>query len=111
MAAAADGFAAGGFFVVVDCVIGPWMLDLFLPLARPLHYVVLRVPPEEAIARCASRTGDALRDPGIIANLHGQFADLGPYAPHALDVMALGAGAVARAIDEAMAGGAFRLRP
>ncbi len=46
VAGAADRFAAGGFLTIVDCTIGPWMLDLFLSTNRPLHYVVLRVPPK-----------------------------------------------------------------
>ena len=110
VAGAAEGFATGGFLVIVDCVIGPWMLDLFLGLDRPLHYIVLHVPPEEAVRRCAGRTGDGLRDPGIIADLHRQLADLGPYASHALDVTGRDTDEVARAVDEALAGGAFRLR-
>ncbi len=109
VAAAADRFAQGGFLVVVDCAIGPWMLDLFRPLNRPLHYVVLRVPPEEAVLRCAARTGDALRDPAIIRDLHRQFAELGPLSAHALDVAGLAPEGVAQAVDEALAGGAFRL--
>lgn len=109
VAAAAGAFAASGFLVVVDCAIGPWMLDLFLGLDHPLHYVVLRVPPDEAILRCSTRTSDALRDPDIIADLHRQFADLGPYGRHRLDVSGLGPHAMADAIDEALTSGQFRL--
>jgi hypothetical protein len=87
----------------------PGCRTCFLSLNRPLHYVVLRVPPEEAVRRCADRTGDALRDPEIIADLHRQFADLGLYASHALNVTGLGPDAVSLAVDETLAGGAFRL--
>ena len=109
VAGAAEGFASGGFLVVVDCVVGPWMLDLFLRLDRPIHYVVLTVSPDEAVARCASRTGDALRDPAIIRDLHRQFADLGPHKPHRLDVTDLAPGEVADAIDAALATGHWLL--
>ncbi len=110
VAAAADRFAAGGFLTVVDCALGPWMLDLFERLERPVHYIVVRVPPDEAVARCAIRAGDALKDPAIIHDLHRQFADLGSLAAHALDVAGLSPEAVADAIDEALAGGAYRLQ-
>ena len=111
VAGAAQGFASGGFLVVVDCVFGPWRLAPFLRLEAPLHYVVLQVPPEEAIRRCAARGGDTLQDPGIIADLHRQFADLGPHEPHRLDVTGLGTAAVVEAVEDALAGGRFRLAP
>jgi hypothetical protein len=109
VAAAAGAFAAGGFLVVVDCVIRPWALAPFRGLDHPLHYVVLRVPVEEAVARCGTRTGEALRDPAVIADLHAQFADLGPLAGHRLDVTGLGPEEVAGCLDAGLAEGRFRL--
>jgi adenylylsulfate kinase-like enzyme len=38
LARAAEGYAKGGYFVVVDGIIGPWFLELFKALAVPLHY-------------------------------------------------------------------------
>ncbi|MGR6034988.1 MAG: AAA family ATPase [Candidatus Nitrosoglobus sp.] len=44
LAGGAEGYAKGGYFVVVDGIIGPWFLQPFRRLAAPLHYVVLRPP-------------------------------------------------------------------
>jgi hypothetical protein len=38
LARAAEGYAKGGYFVVVDGIIGPWFLEPFKALAVPLHY-------------------------------------------------------------------------
>jgi hypothetical protein len=45
---AAAGYAAGGYFVLVDGIIGPWFLDAFRSITVPLHYVVLR--PDGSVA-------------------------------------------------------------
>jgi hypothetical protein len=85
------------------------MLDLFAGMEHPLYYIVLRVPPEEAVVCCATRTGDALRDPAIITDLHRQFADLGPYVLHSLDVSGLDAPATAQVVEDALASDTFRV--
>src|SRR6201998_3778935 len=51
VASASGAFAAGGYLVVVDGVVGPWFLDPFRRLASPLSYVVLRPSAEVALAR------------------------------------------------------------
>jgi predicted kinase len=90
VAAAAGRLAASGLWlVVVDGVLGPWTLAPFRAL-HP-HYVVLRVDEEVAVARCAARGtgGDTLTASGPVRDLNRQFADLGPFERHALDVTAL----------------------
>jgi hypothetical protein len=49
VAQAAEGYARGGYFVVVDGVVGPWFLHSFNGLKQPLHY-------PGAGARCRDRT-------------------------------------------------------
>lgn len=109
VAGAAKGFAGGGFLVVVDCALHPWRIGPFRALGVPLHYAVMRAPAALAVERCAARTGDALRDPEVIADLHDQFADLGAMEAHAVDVAALSPAGTVAALEEGLADGRFRL--
>jgi len=102
-AAAAERYALGGYFVVVDGVVGPWFVEAFAGLAVPAHYVVLRTSRQEAIRCCLERGGTTLSDPVVVAELHAQFADLGRFELHALEVGGLdpdgAVGAVATALN------------
>lgn len=84
LAKAAEGYARGGYFVVVDGIVGPWFLEPFERTAVPLHYIVLRPPLGEAIRRCRERGGNTLSDPVPIAALHRQLSSLGDLERHAL---------------------------
>lgn len=92
---AAFGFAAGGYITVVDGVVGPWVLHHYRNCstrypAVTLHYVVLRPDRQTALARAQQRTTpDALVDEKPILDLWDQFADLSPYASHAIDTSSL----------------------
>jgi predicted kinase len=109
VAGAAAGYAGGGFLVVVDCVTGPWMLPPFRRLGMPLHYVVLRVDVAVAVARCQARGGDALTDPGAIADLNRQFRCLGELERHVIEADGLSPEGAAVAVEVALASGRFRL--
>jgi hypothetical protein len=109
VAGAAAGYARGGFLVIVDCVIGPWLLPAFQQTGCPLHYIILRVDPVLAVARCQRRGGDTLTDPGSITDLNNQFRQLGAFERYAMDVDDLFPEAAVAAIEEAVASGGFRL--
>ena len=109
LAKAAQGYAKGGFFVIVDGIIGPWFLDLFTALGVPLHYVVLRPPLEVAIRRCRDRGGDTLTDPEPITALHQQLSKLGELEKHAIDGGDQGRERTLTAVLEAMRSSRFRL--
>ncbi|MCV9942113.1 MULTISPECIES: AAA family ATPase [Rhizobium] len=106
---AASGYAAGGYFVVVDGIVGPWFLEPFRKIAAPLHYVVLRPPLDIAIRRCRERGGDTLTDPGPIAELHQQFSSLGPFEQHVVSTEGHDREDTLRTVIEAMRRGTFRL--
>lgn len=108
-AGAAARYARGGYFVLVDGIIGPWFLDPFRNLGSVLHYVVLRPDLEEAIRRCGERGGDTLSDPAPISALHQQFGDLGDLEGHALSVVGLSVEEISQTIGKAMESGRFRL--
>jgi hypothetical protein len=109
LAGAAQAYAKGAYFVVLDGIVGPWFLPPFRALAVPLHYVVLRPPLEVAIERCRQRGGDTLSDPGPIGDLHRQFSDLGELEPHALRTDGQSRGDTLAAVAAAVESGRFRL--
>ncbi|MFE2408351.1 AAA family ATPase [Kitasatospora sp. NPDC059408] len=116
LVAAAFGYAAGGYHVVYDGVVGPWFIDLFRAAAKeravPLSYVILRPDEHTTLDRATSRTGDgALTDPDPIRSMHAQFSDLGAYEPNVLDSGRLTAEATADRVLEGLARGAYLLDP
>ncbi|GAA1480535.1 hypothetical protein GCM10009624_09750 [Gordonia sinesedis] len=88
---AALSYAAGGFAVIVDGVVGPWMLHHFRgttqvePAAR-VHYIVLRPSRDETLRRAQGRVAPgALVDAGPIASLWDQFSDVDEWEDHVID--------------------------
>lgn len=108
-AGVAGTYARNGYFVVLDGVIRPWALPAFLTLGLPLHFVVLRTSADEAVSRCQARGGDSLTDPIVVRSLHAEFADLGDYERHVLDVGGLDRAEAVAASIVAFASGAYRL--
>ncbi|MFD8080908.1 AAA family ATPase [Kitasatospora sp. NPDC059722] len=116
LVAAAFGYAAGGYHVVYDGVVGPWFIDLFRAAAKeravPLSYVILRPDEHTTLDRATSRTGDdALTDPAPIRSMHAQFSDLGAYEANVLDSGRLTAEATADRVLEGLARGTYLLDP
>lgn len=110
LAKAAAGYAGGGYFVLVDGIIGPWFLDAFRNLEATLHYIVLRPDLQEAIRRCQERGGATLSDPVPISAMHQQFENLGALEGHSLPVTGLSVDETCAAIDNAVKSGRFRLK-
>jgi cytidylate kinase len=73
--ASVAAFAAGGYDVIVEGIIGPWFLPHFDALAGVrIDFVVLYPSLEVTLARAASRAaGKHLRDPAPISGLHAAF--------------------------------------
>ena len=109
VAEAANGYANGDYFVVVDGIVGPWFLHLFEKLKRPLHYIVLRPTLDAAIEHCRARGGNTLTDPGTIAALHKQFSALGPLEGHAIEIHGHSPDDTLAAVQAALVSGRFRL--
>lgn len=97
IAAAAFGYAAGGYTTIVDGIVGPWMLHHYREVADQhreigVHYVVLRPDREAALRRAQLRTGpDDLTDAQPILDLWEQFGLLGDLRGHAIDTSRLDA--------------------
>jgi predicted kinase len=115
IAGAAFTYAAGGFTVIVDGIVGPWMLGHY-GRARaghpgiPLHYIVLRPDRAETLRRAQRRTApDALVDEGPILSLWDQFADLGALDRHTINSTGQSAADTASAVVRAVADGGYQL--
>lgn len=85
IATAAAQYARGGYFVIVDGIVGPWFLSPFRALPEPVHYIILRPALDVAIERCRLRGGDTLSDPEPIEALHKQFTGLGEFEVNVLE--------------------------
>lgn len=75
-AAAAGQLAAGGYVVVYDGVVGPWLLPTFLAhtgLER-LDYAVLLPPEDVCIDRVRTRAGHGFTDLGATRHMYRDFA-------------------------------------
>ena len=91
VAEAASGYAAAGYFTIVDGIVIPgWFLE---PLRDALHdaghevaYVVLRAPLSTCEARARNREREPLTDSDVVKQLWQSFADLGNLEPNALDL-------------------------
>jgi chloramphenicol 3-O-phosphotransferase len=112
LAGAAYGYAAGGYEVVCDGVVGPWFLDVFRaarPAAVELHYVILRPDRDTTMERAVGRSGDALTEPEPITSLHRQFSGLGDLEPHVLDSSRISPQTTAGLVLRGLARGTFRM--
>jgi energy-coupling factor transporter ATP-binding protein EcfA2 len=76
-ASAAGRFAAGGYTVVYDGVVGPWYLPTFAAATGlgALSYVVLLPSERSCLARVAGRTGHGFTDADATRRMHRQFAE------------------------------------
>jgi cytidylate kinase len=109
LAKVAEEYAKGGYFVVVDGIIGPWFLEPFRAMNVPLHYILLRPPLDVAIRRCRERGGDTLTDPEPITALYQQLSSLGELEQHVLWTQDQNASETLGEITGALRSGAFRL--
>ncbi|WP_035957908.1 AAA family ATPase [Bryobacter aggregatus] len=109
LAKVTEEYAKGGYFVIVDGIIGPWFLPPFQALTVPLHYIVLRPSLDAALQRCRERGGDTLADPEPITALHQQLSSLGDLEKHVLQTTGQSREETLRNVIGAVQSGAFRL--
>ena len=113
---AAFTYAEGGYTVVVDGIVGPWMLDHYRQGRRehpglPLHYLVLWPDRQETLGRAQGRTAaEALVDEGPILQLWDQFADLGDLESHVIDSSHASPAETLVAVADAVSSGEFLLQ-
>ena len=111
IASTADRFAAGGYDVVVDGVLGMWSLDPWRALGRPVSYVVLLPDVTAARGRAADRGEHPLKDLDVVDQMHAAFvAHLEGYERHVVDSTALDVAATATEIRRRLDAGELVLR-
>lgn len=90
MAAAVDRYASNGYDVFVDGIVGPWFLEPWLGLGRPVSYVVL-LPSADAARRRAEQRGEhPLEDLSVVDLMHEAFVRaLDGYDRHVVDSSAM----------------------
>jgi hypothetical protein len=85
-AGAAEGFAAGGYEVFVDGVLGVWGLDPWRALDRPVSYALLLPDATVARRRAADRGEHPLKDLDVVDIMHKAFlAHLDGWEHHVID--------------------------
>lgn len=93
VAAAAISFAEHGYTVIVDGVIGPWMLPTYLRVFKGrlagLSYVLLKASLETTLIRAAGRPGAEDFDSDRVAAMHRQFDAVKTLEAHSFDTEAL----------------------
>ena len=113
LAQAAFAYAAGGYQVICDGIVGPWFIEVFRTTAAAravsLHYVILRPDEATTLRRAVSRSDQALTDPQPIRSLYRQFTDIGTFEGHVLDTTQLTPQATADAVLHGLAEGTYRL--
>lgn len=118
IALAALEFSKGGYCVILDGVIGPWMLPYYLKCLQDLAqsdspgslaYVVLRASLEETLSRAATRRDADKFSPDDVRLMHRQFADLKIFEPHVIETGGKTPKQSTTDIATALASGAFRI--
>ena len=107
--AAARRFAEDGYDVIVDGVVGPWMLSPWLQAAREgcqVHYLVLRANREETLRRATERAKlDEKINTELVEVMWPQFQELGVYEGHVIDTTRLAAEETLQVVLERIAAG------
>jgi predicted kinase len=111
VAEAACGYAAGGYFTVVDGIVLPrWFLlplrELLREAGHDVAYVVLQAPLAVCADRVEQREEVPLGDPAVIPGLWSQFEDLGEFEANGLDVDGKSPSEVADQIEQLFDAGA-----
>jgi catechol 2,3-dioxygenase-like lactoylglutathione lyase family enzyme/predicted kinase len=111
VARAAAAYAAGGYDVFLDGVVGRWYLPLFeRELAQAdfaVDYILLRTSLEEALDRVAERNAPEMD--AIVRKLHDQFADVADLERHVVDTHGRNAEEIVDEISRRQTAGDFRL--
>ncbi len=75
-AAAAGRLVAGGYTVIYDGVVGPWLVDAFGRAAGliRLHYALLLPPKHVCLHRVGSRIGHGFTELDAARHMYAEFA-------------------------------------
>ena len=91
VAEAAAGYAAGGYFTVIDGIVIPgWYLepvrDALRETGHEVALAVLRAPMAVCVERVQEREGEPSVEAAVLEQLWQSFADLGEFEANALEL-------------------------
>jgi predicted kinase len=113
LAAAAASFASRGYTVILDGIVGPWFLAMYLEAAQSeeleIHYIVLRPSSDVALKRAVARSPHELTDTEPVASLYTALSGLGNYEAHVVDSNLWDPLETANRLLEGIVGDDFRL--
>jgi hypothetical protein len=112
IAGAAGGYAAAGYFTIVDGIVIPgWFFeplrDSLRDAGHEVAYAVLRAPLAVCSSRASARESHPLADPGVVDQLWHDFADLGVLEPHAVDIGTSSPGEAADLLERGLEAGSL----
>lgn len=109
--AAVARYAVGGYPVVVDGIIGPWLLAPFMrEVDTTVHYSVLRPSAASAMERATARGAPWLIEREPIAKMYAAFEKLGDYERHVIDSTQFDIEATVRTLRDRLTAGQLLLR-
>ncbi|GAA0983163.1 hypothetical protein GCM10009574_033410 [Streptomyces asiaticus] len=114
MTDAACAYAAGGYDVILDGILGPWLLESFRAVCRErdlgLSYIVLRPGLDVVLSRASGREERQLKEVEPIVGLYGAFENLGALESHVIDSSTQRVEQTAEEIAVGLRAGHFTLR-
>jgi predicted kinase len=111
IAGTADRFATGGYDVVVDGVLGPWSLEPWRALERPVSYALLLPDASVARQRAVDRGEHPLKQMDVVDQMHAAFvAHLAGFEHHVVDSTDLDAAQTADEVHRRVGLGELLLR-
>lgn len=110
---AAKRYADGGYDVIVDGVVGPWLLEPWQELAAQgyeIHYLILRASKQETMRRAIARTKlDRPTNEAIVTAMWKQFCEVGDYERHVVETDAFSVRETVSKVQEIVASRAVLL--
>ena len=84
-AAAANVYRMAGHTVILEGVIGPWVLPMLSKTIGRFHYILLHTTLDSALSRVARRKSKTI-SPGSVRRMHPQFQKvIDSYRVHTID--------------------------
>ncbi|MEA2493306.1 MAG: hypothetical protein QOJ29_1217 [Thermoleophilaceae bacterium] len=106
-------YARAGYTTILEGIVLPkWFLDpvrsTLAEAGRPVSYAVLRAPLATCVERAATRELKPFDDAEVIESIWNQFADLGDWEPHAIEVGEMAPEEISRALESRLEAGDLR---
>jgi adenylate kinase family enzyme len=107
---AAKAYVEGGYDVIMDGIIGPWMFPLILESLGSFDYVLLGAPLALTLERMEQRAGQGSATPSMAGRMFPQFERIAEaYPDNVIDTASQSVEAVVSVIDQGRRSGRFTI--